>query len=615
MIDENRTGLRKRVSSDNRVNANDVPKDSHDSNGKTVQVFMVFAILLLVIPFATYKITIAVFFDEHSQLILDQSSLSRYIHTLVTMTICSLRSTMMNQSEQPAPSRPTTDKPVSQSTLSSLIESINAAATAEAMQDLIQQPTLLQQSTDFLRQIGVRSAHQVRPKMLLSAMLICKFPETLFGEHPSGEEENLIIMARVLHECLVGFEQGEIASEECLKAFFTYKSTFETWQRGDRPALIDSLIARYVDLADAIVSLDKQSSTDSHAVRQQMVDMQKQVMEKLERVGGAKAVQRLEEALSRRDPVAAIHMQVPSVPVAALVHEVCFNRHFELPKLIEEYNGPIEMPNAVINSEKDILSTIQFLRTTLLPIIPTGTSLELQVHLDEDTVKAAIQGNRFDFKAALEVAVKVMANSCAPIRDEDVAGLARLLAENDLNKSVSKLIHIVELMKLDFYSYALCQQRPILLNSIVDYEKKYFASVKFDRARSFASAYPDWSEWPFLPGFEEIESVQLDRRRVRQWRQHLMSILIDTAYETIMKKSNVSKEAIKEDNQVVLVLRKRLQAAIKEAVQSGQVRSKEAQRQDGFGIKESVILFDMLQEIQHFMRLHLAIHSDRYWEH
>lgn len=72
MIDDNRSGLRKRGSLDDHgerlaqaVNEK-TSKTLQDNNGKIWKVFIMFAILLVVIPFATYKLSRDFFFDGKS---------------------------------------------------------------------------------------------------------------------------------------------------------------------------------------------------------------------------------------------------------------------------------------------------------------------------------------------------------------------------------------------------------------------------------------------------------------------------------------------------------------------------------------------------------------------
>lgn len=504
--------------------------------------------------------------------------------------------------------------------LAGIVNLLEKASSSDQLQELISQPNIIISARRIVRMFGLSDQKKSLPREFLCAFLMDKYSENLFGLEPTKEEEQLIRCAKLFLEDYKKFTLKEEHKDSARKSFLNYQSKFSEWQKLDKPQLINSLIERYVDL-----ELSRASSglNDEDKIRweKNIEEMQQQIRHRLSRIGGDKVMEQLEEATkiakTRNDPTKAISLSIPTmnvVPIAVIIHELCFNRYFDLINVILQY-GTIPEPQLIqVGTEQDIIQFMDYLRENLLSIIPRGTRHELSAHLEPKDVEQQVREKKFSIERAVTMAIDVMANSCAPIRDDDICSLKNLVEKKEkIEIILGHLVHMIELMRLDFVAYELIQSRPIILESLVQYEKKYFSRIEYKKAREILRKYSDWTEWLFLEEVEEMESMTLDKKRLQIWRNVLTDIIISTARQIIEKHSDSSKVKLELEAGVPLVLKQRIQAAIKEAVISGVVRKREQIQKDGFTIPgHSLLLCELITEIAHFFRLHLAIHNSRY---
>ncbi|KAM3582526.1 hypothetical protein VKS41_005171 [Umbelopsis sp. WA50703] len=86
------------------------------------------------------------------------------------------------------------------------------------------------------------------------------------------------------------FDQKWTAFEDCWNSYY---ALFEAWKRNDVEKLVDNLITHYIEMERLWDTLGKHADS-ANEIRSQLDTQQLQISQKLQKVGGAKAMQKLE---------------------------------------------------------------------------------------------------------------------------------------------------------------------------------------------------------------------------------------------------------------------------------------------------------------------------------
>lgn len=108
--------------------------------------------------------------------------------------------------------------------------------------------------------------------------------------------------------------------------------------------------------------------------------------------------------------------------------------------------------------------------------------------LDEKVIRQQAENGVLDFKSYAGFIIQLMAKSCAPIRDDEVAQLNEI---DDVVQTFRRILEVMDLMKLDMANCLLDAARREVITHSVEYEK-----LKFNEfLKSYPSGFPATEAW------------------------------------------------------------------------------------------------------------------------
>ncbi|CAH1798477.1 unnamed protein product [Owenia fusiformis] len=174
----------------------------------------------------------------------------------------------------------------------------------------------------------------------------------------------------------------------------------------------------------------------------------------------------------------------------ALAHEIAVDNNFKLEKFEPDSNS-IEkqvkevMHKAFWDSLSEKLSAeppdyshavvlLEEVKQMLLEVLlPQHTRLRTLINevLDMELIKQKIANNALDFHYYAEFVIGIMAQLCAPARDDSIR---ELKDQKEIVPLFREMFAILELMKRDMANYTIQQMRPYIQSQSVEYEKQKF---------------------------------------------------------------------------------------------------------------------------------------------
>ena len=318
-----------------------------------------------------------------------------------------------------------------------------------------------------------------------------------------------------------------------VEAFVDFQTAFTAWKNHDSSILVGTMVAQFVEL-DAIWQTVKNDS-DGHVAndyREGIQQNQTMLIVRLKRLAGPeKALKLVREAVQARrksgvkkkpprnvprglagaedgQPSAAtvapldhreqrrqskswteiLHGDIPFMisPMPdnrVLVHELAINKEYRVVDIppseaLQEASRIffMEMRKAFAERRNNlwILMMARTVRERLLRIVSPGKSLYCLISdtLDIDLIKSQLKVDSFSFEKFFSFMNTILPKLCAPVRDAEVKALA---ADNgDYISRLEKLLHIINLLSLDFANYHLQLVAPGLTTRSAEYEMKRF---------------------------------------------------------------------------------------------------------------------------------------------
>ena len=469
-----------------------------------------------------------------------------------------------------------------------LLKLIQSAGSAEKLQKMMQDTRILTHLKDQLARVITTPLSPKAVRIVMTAFLIEKYPETMFGDAPTSEESTITEKARYL--CMRLQSRREVDS-----AFEDYTKAFQEWQAKDKRELMDSLFARYLDLERSIGS---NRLKEDEKLLDQLKQMQQQVLGKIKSIGGEEVVNKLTEQLMRD----SIPTDYSVIPLAKIIHELCFSKDFTLVDLVDEHRGGLEEKIEFnVTADDGIKKFIEYLKDNLLQIIPKGTREEVSAHLQ--TQKLDI-----DIQTLFAICVDIMGSSCAPVRDRDIEKLREAINNKQSADTIAGMIAaVIGKMNLDFVSFEFIRKRPYFLEMIVPYERQYFTNADLTKTKEIIMRHADYTEWLFDPDAAKMETMQFDNHRLSRFRDGLSNAIRNSARK--MMKTDIGD--IQLSHGLPRLLKERLVRTVRETVTTGALKQQRDLKRDGF-VADTALLHTLLEEIGHFYRLHLKIHGPRY---
>ena len=135
------------------------------------------------------------------------------------------------------------------------------------------------------------------------------------------------------------------------------------------------------------------------------------------------------------------------------------------------------------------------IRTKLLRLLKAGNSMHTLISetLDPDHIAQQCSQGLFSYEKFLGFIANILPKLCAPFRDAQVKTLADELQEEgelpEMIEKLFKLLHVIDLLSLDYSNFLLMNAAPTLIKEATGYEQRMFAqdleegNITLDRTR------------------------------------------------------------------------------------------------------------------------------------
>lgn len=173
-----------------------------------------------------------------------------------------------------------------------------------------------------------------------------------------------------------------------------------------------------------------------------------------------------------------------------LVHELAIDKEFRIDNsphsdLRDAVNREIceSMRRGFENGEGDAwtVAMADNIRAKLLKLLKPGNSLHrlISENLDNDFVSRQCSQGVFSYEKFFQFMAGILPKLCAPVRDEQVKTLAEELeTPGSLSEMIDKLfrlLHVIDLLSLDYSNFLLMNAAPTLIKQSAGYEQRMFA--------------------------------------------------------------------------------------------------------------------------------------------
>ncbi|KAL9120547.1 MAG: hypothetical protein Q9187_002893 [Circinaria calcarea] len=321
-----------------------------------------------------------------------------------------------------------------------------------------------------------------------------------------------------------------------VEAYSNFQTVFTAWRNRDSSFLVETMVAQFVEL-DAIWQTVKNDVNGEVAAdyKEGIQQNQTLLLVRLKRLAGTEealklvneAVRARRRSKTRRRPVGDVRPRAalrtaniapvltPSVSTQStvsqqessasdrslqanelqkvisplpdnrtLIHELAINKDYRL-----DVNPRSDMRNtvnrAVFQSMRNdlaagvgdewVVSMAQIIRDRLLHLVTPGKSLHVLITetLDPTLIEQQLNIGNFSYEKFFSFINTILPKLCAPIRDFEVKALAADQS-NDFIERLAKLMHIIDLLSLDYANYLLQASAPELLRRAAEYEQRSF---------------------------------------------------------------------------------------------------------------------------------------------
>ena len=400
-----------------------------------------------------------------------------------------------------------------------------------------------------------QSASQTGTRTFLSAYLILSHPDSVFSKE-GDQEQDLITKTKDFMICFEStiaklsainhYVPSPTQLEALSLAHSTFTSAFTAWKAQDSSALVETMIATFVNL-DAIWQSVKDFTEGEVATdyREGIRDNQVILLSKIRKLAGPeranilikKAIResRRQKALTRRrrptgdirprpaveqalaesathvdasttadetnispeptpddgahsSSLARVFSVIPDNRI--LTHELALDKDYRIDvsphsDIRDEINREVcqGMRRAFEQGRGDVwtVAVAENIRSKLLRLLKQGNSLHTVISetLDPELIRTQCIKGMFSYAKFFSFMATVLPKLCAPFRDAQVKALTDILTQDGdvdcMFEKLFKLLHIIDLLSLDYSNFLLSVVAPNLIREAPGYEQRRFA--------------------------------------------------------------------------------------------------------------------------------------------
>jgi hypothetical protein len=176
-------------------------------------------------------------------------------------------------------------------------------------------------------------------------------------------------------------------------------------------------------------------------------------------------------------------------PNRVLIHELAIDKDFRIDPspnadLRDALNREVcdSMLRGFENNEGTVwtVAMAENIRAKLLRLLTPGNSMYTLISetLDPDLINQQCRHGQFSYAKFFNFMANILPKLCAPFRDAEVKALASELQEEgtipEMIQKLFKLLHVIDLLALDYSNFLLSQAAPTLLKEGPGYEQRMF---------------------------------------------------------------------------------------------------------------------------------------------
>ncbi|KAL8715311.1 MAG: hypothetical protein Q9225_006418 [Loekoesia sp. 1 TL-2023] len=412
----------------------------------------------------------------------------------------------------------------------------------EAVGELLSKERVLDSTSRLLRLYGLEEGavdsicEKAAVRTFLSTFLVLGHPAQVLSKE-GEQEKDLIEKARNLLLSLdpvitnMSSSPSTAQLESLSETYTSFQTAFTAWKDRDSSALLDSMLAQFVEL-DAIWQSVK-NDKDGHVAqdyREGVQHNQTLLLVRLKRLAGAdramkmikEAIKKSRKANAKKKPVGDARPRAASHPSAdatapsltpieasvsgtavetlasrkaapllpdnrTIMHELAINKEYRIdtkPKTDMRENIIREVSETMRQGfESDfgdifVVAMAETIREKLLSLVVPGKSLHTLISESLDTTMIAnqVKMGAFSYQQFFSFMNSLLPKICAPVRDADVKALAEDQNDDPIEQ-LARLNYVIDLLSIDHANFSLQMNAPLLIKEANSYEEKCFASI------------------------------------------------------------------------------------------------------------------------------------------
>ena len=343
------------------------------------------------------------------------------------------------------------------------------------------------------------------------------------------------LLSRSASKSHVALNASQLASLS--EAFSAFQSAFTAWKNHDSSILVNTMVAQFAEL-DSIWQSVKNNTEGGAAedYKEGIQTNQTLILVRLKRLVGAEHAKKLladavrsrrtkktvrqgdaqrnkprgsispdnipaaaTEASSSREAskpspklsstrssqVLAINKLITQTPSnRVVIHELAINKDYRIevnPTASmhgKDYSAIFQgIRNDLESGRGDrwIVTVAESIRDRLLNMVAPGKSLHVLISetLDPELIERQLRLGSFSYERFFSFMNTILPKLCAPVRDADVKALAAYQGD-DLIERLAKLMHVIDLLGLDYANHILQVMSSELLRRAPEYEQGHF---------------------------------------------------------------------------------------------------------------------------------------------
>ena len=427
----------------------------------------------------------------------------------------------------------------------------------DAVGALLAQEKVVRHTADVLHLCGLHdtetgaSGEKTAVRTFLSAFLVLGHPAEVLS-NDGEQEQDLVTKSKDL---LIYFEQlllrttssnsytpPPMAVQRFTEAYHTFLSAFSAWKAHDSSALLQIMLAQYVELDQIWQTIkDEPEEAVKAEYREGIRENQILLLVRIKRLAGPEKAKvlirdatrtarrsRNKKSVEDRGPRVAPAVSTTSAssgkttatvleqpgdpqPLVAgidgdpspgddlarvmsvipdnrtLAHEVALNQGYRVQSEFLATSEPraalkkaifdgmrIDVQNG--HDQQWIVAMAVNIKSRLLRLLTPGNSLYVLISeaLDPAVIARDCAMGSFSYEKFFSFMISILPRLCAPFRDTDVKALADQ-QDGDIIDRLARLIHVIDLLSLDYANYLLQESAPRLIQEAPAYEERCFA--------------------------------------------------------------------------------------------------------------------------------------------